>query len=135
LVATSVSGDMQQDRSTGWRLGTPRTIQFRFQVLGLLVGAIATVAFAELFMNAYPVLMLDQTQMKAADQPAQWASAMTFKFVGALRSLTDDKPYQRTAIWIGVGMGSRCSGAQQTLVTLTVDSGARAAPPPKRPTS
>ena len=27
---------------------------------------------------------------------------MTYKFVGVLRSLTDDKPYQRTAIWIGV---------------------------------
>jgi uncharacterized oligopeptide transporter (OPT) family protein len=105
LVATSVAGDMQQDRSTGWRLGTPRTVQFRFQVLGLLVGAIATVGFAELFMSAYPVLLLDQTQMKAADQPAQWASAMTFKFVGALRSLTDDKPYQRTAIWLGVALG------------------------------
>jgi hypothetical protein len=25
--------------------------------------------------------------------------------VGALRSLTNDKPYQRTAIWIGVGLG------------------------------
>jgi uncharacterized oligopeptide transporter (OPT) family protein len=96
---------MQQDRSTGWRLGTPRTVQFRFQVLGLLVGAVATVGFAELFMSAYPVLLLDQTQMKAADQPAQWASAMTFKFVGALRSLTDDKPYQRTAIWLGVALG------------------------------
>jgi uncharacterized oligopeptide transporter (OPT) family protein len=105
LVATSVAGDMQQDRSTGWRLGTPRVVQFRFQVLGLLVGAIATVGFAELFMNAYPVLRLDQTQMTAAEQPAQWASAMTFKFVGALRSLTDDKPYQRTAIWLGVGLG------------------------------
>ena len=105
LVATSVAGDMQQDRSTGWRLGTPRTLQFRFQVLGLLVGAVATVGFAELFMNAYPVLLLDQTQMKAAEQPAQWASAMTFKFVGALRSLTDDKPYQRTAIWLGVVLG------------------------------
>jgi hypothetical protein len=30
---------------------------------------------------------------------------MTFKFVGILKSLTDDKPYQRTAIWIGVGTG------------------------------
>jgi uncharacterized oligopeptide transporter (OPT) family protein len=105
LVATSVAGDMQQDRSTGWRLGTPRAVQFRFQVLGLVVGAVATVGFAELFMNAYPVLRLDQTQMKAAEQPAQWASAMTFKFVGALRSLTDDKPYQRTAIWLGVVLG------------------------------
>jgi hypothetical protein len=30
---------------------------------------------------------------------------MTYKFVGVLRSLTDDKPYQRTAIWIGLGIG------------------------------
>jgi uncharacterized oligopeptide transporter (OPT) family protein len=105
LVATSVAGDMQQDRSTGWRLGTPRTLQFRFQVLGLVVGAVATVGFAQLFMSAYPVLALDQTVMKAGEQPAQWTSAMTYKFVGALRSLTDDKPHQRTAIWIGVVIG------------------------------
>ena len=32
LVSTSEACDMQQDRSTGWRLGTNRTIQFRFQV-------------------------------------------------------------------------------------------------------
>ncbi len=105
LVATSVASDMQQDRSTGWRLGTPRTLQFRFQVLGLVVGAAVTVGFAELFMRAYPVLLLDQTTLKAGEQPAQWASAMTFKLVGALRSLTDDKPYQRTAIWVGVAIG------------------------------
>jgi len=30
---------------------------------------------------------------------------MTYKFVGALRSLTDDKPYQRTAIVVGVALG------------------------------
>ena len=30
---------------------------------------------------------------------------MTYKFVGILRSLTDDKPYQRTAIWVGVAIG------------------------------
>ena len=105
LVATSVAGDMQQDRSTGWRIGTPRAIQFRFQVMGLVVGAIVTVGFAKLFMNAYPVLLLDQTVMKADEQPAQWYSAMTYKFVGALRSLTDDKPYQRTAIVLGIGIG------------------------------
>ena len=105
LVATSVAGDMQQDRSTGWRLGTPRTLQFRFQVLGLVVGAVASVAFAQLFMSAYPVLAFDQTTMKAGEQPAQWTSAMTYKFVGALRSLTEDKPYQRTAIWVGVAIG------------------------------
>ncbi|MET0207770.1 MAG: OPT/YSL family transporter, partial [Burkholderiaceae bacterium] len=58
LVACSVAGDMQQDRSTGWRLGSPRTIQFRFQVMGLVVGAILSVGFAKLFMSAYPVLSL-----------------------------------------------------------------------------
>jgi uncharacterized oligopeptide transporter (OPT) family protein len=105
LVATSVAGDMQQDRSTGWRLGTPRTLQFRFQVLGLVVGAVLSVGFAQLFMSAYPVLALDQTTLKAGEQPAQWASAMTYKFVGALRSLTDDKPYQRLAIALGIGLG------------------------------
>ena len=105
LVACSVAGDMQQDRSTGWRLGTPRAIQFRFQVMGLVVGAILSVGFAKLFMSAYPVLALDQTVMKAGEQPGQWLSAMTYKFVGVLRSLTDDKPYQRTAIVIGIAIG------------------------------
>jgi len=105
LVACSVAGDMQQDRSTGWRLGTPRTIQFRFQVLGLVVGAVLSVGFARLFMTAYPVLALDQTVMSAAQQPGQWLSAMTYKFVGALRSLTNDKPYQRHAIALGLLLG------------------------------
>jgi uncharacterized oligopeptide transporter (OPT) family protein len=105
LVSMTVACDMQQDRSTGWRLGTPRNIQFRFQVMGLFVGAIVSVGFAKLFMNAYPVLLLDQTVMSAADQPAQWQSTMTYKFVGALRSLTNDKPYQRTAIVLGIAIG------------------------------
>ena len=96
---------MQQDRSTGWRLGTNRTIQFRFQVAGIIMGAIMAVVFAKLFMSAYPVLTLDQTMLPADQQPDRWASAMTYKFVGALRSLTEDKPYQRTAIWIGVAIG------------------------------
>jgi uncharacterized oligopeptide transporter (OPT) family protein len=98
LVSTSEACDMQQDRSTGWRLGTNRMIQFRFQVAGIVMGAIMAVVFARLFMSAYPVLTLDQTTLPADQQPARWASAMTYKFVGMLRSLTDDKPYQRTVI-------------------------------------
>ena len=105
LVSTSVACDMQQDRSTGWRLGTPRVLQFRYQVLGILVGAVLAVVFARLFMAAYPVLLQDQTVLKAGEQPAGWTSAMTYKFVGVLRSLTDDKPYQRTAILVGVALG------------------------------
>ena len=115
LVACSVAGDMQQDRSTGWRLGTPRVIQFRFQVLGLAVGAILTVGFAKLFMSAYPVLALDQTVLKAAEQSTQWQSTMTYKFVGVLRSLTDDKPYQRHAIVLGIVLGLAAQIARKLL--------------------
>jgi uncharacterized oligopeptide transporter (OPT) family protein len=105
LVSTAEACDMQQDRSTGWRLGTNRIIQFRFQVAGIIMGAIMAVVFAKLFMSAYPVLLLDQTTLPADQQPDRWTSAMTYKFVGALRSLTEDKPYQRTAIWVGVAIG------------------------------
>lgn len=105
LVSTGVACDMQQDRSTGWRLGTPRVLQFRYQVLGVLVGAVLAVVLARLFMAAYPVLLQDQTVMKAGQQPAEWSSAMTYKFVGVLRSLTDDQPHQRTAIAAGIAIG------------------------------
>ncbi|MDB5953930.1 OPT/YSL family transporter [Ramlibacter sp.] len=115
LVSTSVACDMQQDRSTGWRLGTPRVLQFRYQVLGVLVGAVLAVVFARLFMAAYPVLTLDQTVMKAGQQPAAWGSAMTYKFVGVLRGLTADKPYQRTAILVGVAIGFAIEAARKIL--------------------
>jgi uncharacterized oligopeptide transporter (OPT) family protein len=105
LVSTSIACDMQQDRSTGWRLGTNRVHQFRYQVAGVLMGALLAVGFATLFMKAYPVLLLDQTVMKAGEQPAEWSSAMTYKFVGVLRSLTDDQPHQRTAIVVGIAIG------------------------------
>ncbi|HEX7560343.1 MAG TPA: OPT/YSL family transporter [Usitatibacter sp.] len=105
LIATNTAADMQQDRSTGWRLGTNRVIQFRYQAAGILMGAIMGVVFAKVFMTAYPVLMQDQTVMQAADQPANWSAAMTYKIVGVLRSLTDPKPFQLLAIWVGVAVG------------------------------
>jgi len=105
LISTNTAADMQQDRSTGWRLGTNRRMQFRYQVAGILMGAIMGVVFARLFMAAYPVLLQDQTLMKASEQPANWSAAMTYKFVGILRSLTEPKPYQITAIWVGIAIG------------------------------
>ena len=116
LVSTSVACDMQQDRSTGSRLGTNRVLQFRYQAAGIFVGALLAVGFARLFMAAYPVLLLDQTAMSEGQQPAQWNAAMTFKFVGILKSLTDDKPYQRTAIWIGVAHRPGDRAGAQALV-------------------
>ncbi|HEY6452031.1 MAG TPA: OPT/YSL family transporter [Steroidobacteraceae bacterium] len=105
LVALNVGCDMQQDRSTGRRLGTNRSYQFRYQVAGVLVGAFSAVVFAKLFMSAYPVLAQDQTVMSAAQQPPQWESAMTYKFVGVLRSLTSPKTYQLSAILVGIALG------------------------------
>jgi uncharacterized oligopeptide transporter (OPT) family protein len=115
LLGTTVGCDMQQDRSTGWRLGTNRTMQFRYQVAGMVMGAVMAVAFAKLFMAAYPVLLQDQTTMSAAEQPANWASTMTYKFVGVLRSLTEPKPYQMTAIWIGVAVGFAIEVARKVI--------------------
>jgi hypothetical protein len=56
-------------------------------------------------MAAYPVLLQDQTVLKADQQPAGWSSAMTYKFVGVLRSLTEDQPFQRIAIGVGIAAG------------------------------
>src|SRR5260221_6648885 len=116
LISTNTAADMQQDRSTGWRIGTNRVMQFRYQVAGILMGAIMGVVFAKLFMTAYPVLLLDQTTMKAGEQPANWSAAMTYKFVGILRSLTDPKPYQITAIWVGVGLGFATQVARKLIL-------------------
>ena len=55
LIACAEGVDMQQDRSTGWRLGTNRIVQFRYQVIGIAMGAVLAVVLAKTFMNAYPV--------------------------------------------------------------------------------
>ncbi len=89
LVSTAEACDMQQDRSTGWRLGSSRMAQFGYQVAGIIVGALLAVALARLFMQAYPVLALDQTTLTADQQPARWTSAMTYKIVGVLRGLAE----------------------------------------------
>lgn len=105
LVSTSVACDMQQDRSTGWRLGTSRILQFRYQVVGITMGAVLAVVFAKVFMSAYPELKLDLTTLPEDQHPSGWTAAMTYKFVGALRSLTEDEPHKRAALWLGVGIG------------------------------
>lgn len=115
LIATSIGCDMQQDRSTGWRLGSNRALQFRFQVGGIFLGALLAVGMAELFMAAYPVLRLDQTVMPADQQPAQWSSAMTYKFVGVLRGLTNPSPHQTLAVVVGTGLGAVMEVARKLL--------------------
>src|SRR5207302_5657492 len=78
LIACSVGVDMQQDRSTGWRLGTNRVIQFRYQVIGIVMGAIMAVVLAKVFMNAYPVLQVNAFTNPNVPGAEQWQSAMTY---------------------------------------------------------
>ncbi|MCC6348684.1 MAG: OPT/YSL family transporter [Candidatus Eisenbacteria bacterium] len=105
LISTSVGGDMQQDRSTGWRLGTNRTIQFRYQVIGIAMGAVMSVVLARLFMKAYPVLNINQLVHPGGAETEKWQSAMTYKFVGALDSLTHPNPKVMIALVFGIGLG------------------------------
>lgn len=105
LISTSSGVDMQQDRSTGARLGTNRLIQFRFQAIGILMGSIMAVLLAKVFMQAYPVLQINQFAHPNTPGAQAWGSAMTFKFVGALEGLTHPKPFVMTALQIGIGLG------------------------------
>jgi uncharacterized oligopeptide transporter (OPT) family protein len=105
LIATSEGGDMQQDRSTGWRLGTNRVVQFRYQVIGIAIGAILAVALAKIFMRAYPILREDQFAHPGLPGSEKWQSAMTFKFVGSLRGITTSQPHILKALQLGIIIG------------------------------
>jgi uncharacterized oligopeptide transporter (OPT) family protein len=105
LVSTAVGCDMQQDRSTGWRLGTNRMIQFRYQVIGITMGAVLSVVLARLFMRAYPILSINQYAHPDTAGIEKWQSAMTFKFVGALEGIAHPNPKVMTALFLGIAIG------------------------------
>jgi uncharacterized oligopeptide transporter (OPT) family protein len=115
LISCSSGGDMQQDRSTGWRLGTNRVIQFRYQVIGIAMGAVLCVVLAKLFMNAYPALRIDQFAQTATDGASRWNSSMTYKFVGALRGITTHQAHVMTALQIGIAIGLATEGLRKIL--------------------
>ncbi len=104
LIACSEGGDMQQDRSTGWRLGTSRVVQFRYQVIGIAMGAVLAVVLAKVFMSSYDVLTKDQFA-GPVEGAQQWQSAMTYKFVGALRGITSAQPHVMKALELGILIG------------------------------
>jgi hypothetical protein len=80
-------------------------IQFRYQVIGIVMGAVLAIVLAKLFMNAYPVLKVNQLTSPDAPGVAKWQSAMTLKFVGALKGLTERKPYILVGMALGLGAG------------------------------
>jgi hypothetical protein len=104
LASCVVGGDMQQDRSTGVRLGTNRVIQFRYQVLGVLMGAVLAVVLAKLFIAAYPVLKID-TFLHPEMKTGNWQSAMTYKFAGVLRGLTSAETTALKLMGLGIALG------------------------------
>jgi uncharacterized oligopeptide transporter (OPT) family protein len=114
LISTSVGCDMQQDRSTGWRLGTDRTLQFRYQVIGIVMGAVLCVGLARVFMSAYPVLAINQLDNPTVET-GQWSSAMTYKFVGAIRSLGSLSEHTVKALLLGLGLGFTIEVARKLL--------------------
>ena len=108
LVSTTVGCDMQQDRSTGWRLGSNRNIQFRYQVIGITMGAILAVIMTRVFMEAYPILkenLFAHPELRNSPEGAKWQSAMTFKFVGVLNTLAQDKSKTLSVMFLGVVLG------------------------------
>ena len=104
-ISTAEGGDMQQDRSTGWRLGTNRAVQFRYQVVGIAMGALLMVVLARLFMHAFPILNEDQLAHKNLAAAKHWQSAFTYKMVGALRGIIEYKPRVMHALRLGISIG------------------------------
>lgn len=107
LVSCTVGVDMQQDRSTGWRLGSNRQIQFRYQMVGVIMGAVLAVLMTRVFLEAYPVLKENLfAHPELRDGAARgWQSAMTFKFVGVLDTLSTDKSKTLNVMYLGIAFG------------------------------
>jgi uncharacterized oligopeptide transporter (OPT) family protein len=107
LVSCTVGVDMQQDRSTGWRLGSDRSIQFRYQMIGIVMGALIAVLLSQLFLEAFPVLQQNFFAHPELREGAGrgWQSAMTYKFVGVLNTLGRDSSRTLSVMVLGIGVG------------------------------
>jgi hypothetical protein len=126
LIATSIGVDMQQDRSTGWRLGTNRTIQFRFQVAGVLMGAILSVGFAKVFMSAYPALEVNQYAHAAEEHAAEQAVADAQTDAAAASAAHVTAAAEKSA-----AAGDSARRAEQLLKEIQADPGKAAELAPK----
>jgi len=107
LVSCTVGVDMQQDRSTGWRLGSDRSIQFRYQMLGIVFGAIIAVMMTRVFLEGFPVLtknLFEHPELRLSEARG-WQSAMTYKFVGVLNTLSTDQTKTLKVMGLGVLLG------------------------------
>jgi hypothetical protein len=69
------------------------------------MGAVLAVALAKTFMNAFPVLQQDLYSNQNVPGADKWQSAMTFKFVGALKGITERRPEVMAALKLGLLIG------------------------------
>ena len=60
---------------------------------------------AKTFMSSYPVLREDQFSNPHIPGAEQWQSAMTYKFVGALKGITTHQPHVMKALQLGIALG------------------------------
>ncbi len=117
LVSCTVGVDMQQDRSTGWRLGSDRTIQFRYQVIGVISGALLAVVMTRVFLEGFPVLtknLFAEPGLRLTEARG-WQSAMTYKFVGVLNTLSKDQARTLWVMGLGVGVGLTIEALRKAL--------------------
>ncbi len=107
LVSCTVGVDMQQDRSTGWRLGSDRSVQFRYQMLGIVFGAVLAVMMTRVFLEGFPVLtknLFEHPELRLTEARG-WQSAMTYKFVGVLNTLNKNQTKTLSVMGLGVLLG------------------------------
>src|SRR5260221_9169364 len=69
------------------------------------MGEILAVVLGKLFMSAYPILTEDQFRNPHLPGAEKWQSAMTYKFVGALRGITTAQPQVMDALRLGIALG------------------------------
>ena len=56
-------------------------------------------------MGAYPILTVNQITSPDTPGVEKWQSAMTYKFVGALKDITNPRPHVMKALALGVVIG------------------------------
>ena len=90
----------------GARQASPRALAIAGGVVVLVIlGIVLAVVLSKTFMSAYPVLRVDTFSNPGTPGADQWQSAMTYKFVGALKGITNPKPHIMFALKIGVVIG------------------------------
>ena len=105
LIATSVGGDMQQDRSTGWRLGTNRVDPVPLPGDRHRDGRGAGVVLAQAVHEAPTRCCGRPVRAPRHARRREVAVGDDLQVRRRAQGLTHPKPYVMTALGIGIGIG------------------------------